>query len=871
MTLDNPGIQTLTRALLDSVGRILEEGSAPSDLIQEMLDLLVREEILARASLYFLTPGGLRLQASSRSPAERHLRESSESDGMDAFPEEALLRCARSGQPCLTPPVFYFPLLQKTVCTGVLAIVPRSGVNGVADIPPDLSDIGRLLSLVAGIQEGMGRLSAWEGRFRSLMEALRDPLFLLDGRGRLLEANASGRALLGPEFAPGQPLSPFLSLSVARSRPDDSGRISRPGSGDTTKKEKDGTYIVRMPENGRDDRGTAEIWTLRVPDGEDVLVRLASPDSDPGIREIVERYRLLFEKAREGIVITDRARIIVDVNPSFTRVTGYTRGEILGKTPSLLKSGRQSPEFYSRMWDALSRNGHWEGEIWDRKKSGELYCEWLSIYSLESNGEVTHYLGIFTDITEHMKDQDRILHLASHDALTDLPNRRIFKERIEEARLRSLRTGESFAVGILDLDGFKSVNDRLGHQGGDLLLVKVSERLASVLRQTDTLSRLGGDEFGLLLDGLADSDLQALFNRIVESLHTPLSLGDEGKEEVLISGSMGLTLSPPDTGPPDTLLAHADLALYRVKEQGKDGWSLFESRMAESLAERHRIRSEFERALLREELVLHFQPQVHMTDGRILGVEALVRWNHPDRGLLLPGDFIDIVESTSLVAPLGRTVLDMALFWQKKWREAGLDLRISVNVGARHFLSGSFQNDLDQILSRHFPGRNANGRVMIEITETESLRDLRLAQKISESCQERGILLSLDDFGTGQASLTSLQKLTVGEIKIDHGFVRKIHHDGKDRAIVASLLAAGRMMGVDVVAEGIETEENGCALIAMGCQWGQGYAIARPLAPDSVPDWVRGWKPPSSWRAAPRIETPGKRKRQGLPCLPFFQ
>ena len=850
MTLDNPGIQTLTRALLDSVSRLLDDGAGQGDLIQEMVDLLVREEILAHVALYRCEPGRIRLRTASRLSGDQRSPISSRSDKTEGFSEEALLRCAQTGQPHLTPPVFYFPFSQKNPCDGVLAIVPRSAPHGEPDIPPDLSDIVRLLSLVAGIQESMGRLGGWESRFRTLLDALPSPLFLLDGRGTLLEANASGRAFLGPDFLPGQTLPPFLSGSIPVAHSRLSRRLSRLTSDDSSTKRDKESEFVRNPENGREDQRTLSVSRHRVPNRAEVLVRLESLDTNPGSREIVERYRLLFEKAREGIVITDRARIIVDVNPSFTQVTGYTRGEILGKSPSLLKSGRQTPEFYARMWEALSRDGHWEGEIWDRKKSGELYCEWLSIYSLETNGEVTHYLGIFTDITEHMKDQDRILHLASHDVLTDLPNRRIFKERIEEAHRRSLRSKEKFAVGILDLDGFKSVNDRLGHQGGDLLLVSVAARLGSVLRQTDTLARLGGDEFGLLLDGLADSDLPDLLTRIVESLHTPLLLGEEGAETVSISGSLGVTLSPPDTGSPDTLLTHADLALYRVKDQGKDGWSLFERHMAESLAERHRIRNEFERAIDRGELLLHFQPQVHMTKGELLGLEALVRWNHPERGLLFPGAFIDTVESTPLIAKLGRTVLDMALAWQNKWLAQGLFLRISVNVGARHFLSGSFLDDLDLILSRHIPGQNAQGRVTLEITETETLRDLLLAQRMSESCQERGILLSLDDFGTGQASLTSLQKMTVGEIKIDQGFIRKIRSREKDRAIVQSLLAAGRMMGIDVVAEGVETEEDGRTLIDMGCRRGQGYAISRPLPPESVPDWVRGWRLPASWKIA---------------------
>ena len=448
-----------------------------------------------------------------------------------------------------------------------------------------------------------------------------------------------------------------------------------------------------------------------------------------------------------------------------------------------------------------------------------------------------------------MKDKDRILHLATHDVLTDLPNRRIFKERIDEACRSHQRTRDRFAVGILDLDGFKSVNDLLGHQCGDTLLVKVAERLLHALRETDMLARLGGDEFGLLLTNLSAEDpgLSDFFSRIVDSLHEPFDLGVEGGEGLSISGSLGLTLCPPEEPRPDVLLSHADLALYRGKERGKDRWFLFESRMSDFLEDQHRIHREFEQALSRREIVLHYQPQVGMEDGEILGVEALVRWNHPEKGLLYPDSFIDIVEKTPLVIRLGRLVLDMALEQKRQWHEAGLDLRISVNVGALHFLSGSFGQDIEDLLRTHFPGGGFPGGLVIEITEREVFRDLSLAQKVADFCYERGILLSLDDFGTGQASLTALQKLPVREIKIDRGFVQKIHHGEKDRAIVASLLATGRMMKIDVVAEGVETEEDGLSLISMGCRWAQGFGIARPMPPSDLPGWIRGWSP--SWGA----------------------
>jgi diguanylate cyclase (GGDEF)-like protein/PAS domain S-box-containing protein len=704
------------------------------------------------------------------------------------------------------------------------------------------------LSLFIRLEEELNVLPAIKLQFGSLFNAYPDPLFLRDKSGTLLKANRPGLEFLGLENLSSLTIHEFSQDSIPSSRPDFEKRLSLLTESALSGDKENSFRTVSFSGDDSGKTTTLEISRILIRKTVDeFFIRVKDITRELEKQENIERYRLLFEHAREGIVITDSHRNIVEVNPSFTRVTGYTRGEILGKTPSLLKSGRQGKEFYDQMQKSLLLTGQWSGEIWDRKKSGELYCEWLSIYSLKKDGEVTHYLGIFSDITEHVKNQERILHLASHDVLTDLPNRRIFMERIEESIQRSQRSGERFVVGILDLDGFKSINDRLGHQVGDSLLVKVAKRLGGILRKTDMLARLGGDEFGLLLTGLSDSDFRDLFTRIVETLHLPFSLEDAVEERISVSGSLGLTLSPPDSGTPDSLLAHADLALYRVKDKGKDGWALFETQMAESLAKRHRIREEIERALDHKELLLHYQPQVNLTNGTILGLEALVRWNHPQKGLILPGSFIETVEAMPLISRLGRYVLDTAMTQQEEWDRSGLKVRISVNIGARHFLSGSFRKDLEELLSVHESRRQTPERMVIEITETETFRDLLLVQEMAEFCRDRGFFLSLDDFGTGQASLTALQKMPVSEIKVDRGFVRRILQNEKDRAIVASLLAAGQMMGIDVVAEGVETEEEGRILVGMGCRWGQGYAISPPLSPEQVPGWIGSWSPPPSW------------------------
>lgn len=843
----------LVKVFLDPLRQFSLIDSPRPALAERGLEFLVREGGFNTASLYLWENGDPQLRAVFSSDDSQKISGSSADLRRR---NENLLRCYRSGIPLSRPPEHYLPVPGESELLGVLLLVTLAMDADHVGILADLEGVPELFSLGISFEKAFGRFhSAGEARFQEFLEAVPDAIFLTDLSGSVLKANAIGFDFLKTGALPSHRYA-WPSLSVPSSfQFDGADRFSllTENLGDSDVK-KDDVRVVRLIESDAGDSQVLAMTRRSIGRKEghscEFLVNVRNVTQESLHAEIVERYRLLFERAQEGIVITDRNLTIIDINQSFTRVTGYTRGEVLGKTPSLLKSGRQKKSFYEGMWETLSQKGHWEGEIWDRKKSGEIYCEWLSISSIETDGTVSHYLGIFSDMTEHMKDKARILHLASHDVLTDLPNRRIFKERIEEACQRHQRTREMFAVGILDLDGFKSVNDLFGHQCGDALLVKVAERLLDVLCQTDTLSRLGGDEFGLLLTNLSETGLalEEFFSRIVESLRAPFDLGVDGGERIFISGSLGLTLCPTDVPRSDTLLSHADLALYQVKDLGKDRWFLFESRMSECLADQHRIYQEFDQALSRGEIVLHFQPQVGMVDGAILGAEALVRWSHPEKGILLPDFFIDIVEKTRLVIRLGRVVLDLALEQKKKWHEEGLDLRVSVNIGALHFLSGSFRQDIDDLLLRHFPEGDFPGGLMIEITEREVFRDISQAQKVAEFCLQRGIFLSLDDFGTGHASLTALQKLPVREIKIDRGFVQKIHHSEKDRAIVASLLATGRMMQIDVVAEGVETEKDGLSLIDMGCFWAQGYGIARPMAPEDFLGWIQGWSPFSSWR-----------------------
>ncbi len=565
--------------------------------------------------------------------------------------------------------------------------------------------------------------------------------------------------------------------------------------------------------------------------------------AEKALVESEAKFRGLVESSSDWIWETDERGVFTYASPQVRDLLGYSPEEVLGKKPRDLTAkagsrGRLETLLAERQPVRLVEN------VLRHRDGQDVFVETSGNPVFDSQGFFRGYRGIDRDISKRKKAEDRIVHLAFHDPLTDLPNRRTFKRRIEEAVDRLWRGPERFAVGILDLDGFKEVNDRLGHPAGDALLIQVAKRLRGALRPADILARLGGDEFGVLLSEIEEED--AFFDRLTTLLREPFEIGGE---RVSISGSLGITLSPPDTPDADLLLAHADLALYRVKNRGRNGWALFQTEMEETLESRHRIRTDFERALSKGELLLHYQPQVNMTTGEVAGVEALVRWNHPERGLLFPSDFIDVVEKSELIAPLGHFVLEEALAQQRRWKEGGLDLRVSVNIGARHFLSESFQKDLERAVSGLDDTRPVP--LELEVTETEALKDLSQAQKVVEKCRALGIAVSLDDFGTGQASLTSLQNLSVGEIKIDQGFALKIRGSRKDRAIVSSLVAVGRMMEIDVIVEGVETEEDGRALIDMGCELAQGYGIARPMPAEEIPRWVAAWKPFDSWIRKP--------------------
>ncbi len=553
----------------------------------------------------------------------------------------------------------------------------------------------------------------------------------------------------------------------------------------------------------------------------------------------------VFTNTHEGIVITDRAAKIVEVNDAFSRITGYRREEVLGKNPGMLKSGHQEGDFYNEMWQELQQNGHWSGEVWNRRKDGLVYAEHLTISEVRDDaGEVTHYVGVFADITplkEHERSLERIAH---YDALTGVPNRVLLADRMSQAVAQTRRAGNLMAVCYLDLDGFKQTNDSLGHEAGDLVLVEMSQRMRECLRGGDTIARIGGDEFVLLLLGLNRMrECQAALKRILEAIREPVLIGDH---QISLTASIGLTLFPVDDADPDTLLRHADQAMYQAKEGGKDRSHLFDPEHDRKIRAHRERQQRLSDALLQNEFALHYQPKVNMRTGEVIGVEALIRWWHPEEGLLLPADFMPVIAGSSLEAAIGEWVLDTALAQVAEWEKEGFQTKVSVNIGGNHLLQPNFAERLQTILDRH-PGVNPE-RLELEILESTAIADVEHASRALAACRRIGVHFALDDFGTGYSSLTYFRQLPVETLKIDQSFVQGMLEDPEDLGIVESVLQLTHAFHRSVIAEGVETRAHCALLVNMRCEVGQGFGIARPMPAEQLLGWVRQWRTERTWR-----------------------
>jgi diguanylate cyclase (GGDEF)-like protein len=499
------------------------------------------------------------------------------------------------------------------------------------------------------------------------------------------------------------------------------------------------------------------------------------------------------------------------------------------------------------MWQALIEDGHWYGELWNRRKSGEVYAEMKTISAVyDEQGVTTHYVSLGSDITPMKKYQNQIEHIAHYDLLTDLPNRALLADRLSQAMLQCKRHAQSLAVVFLDLDGFKRVNDLYGHDIGDELLIALSVLMKEALREGDSLARIGGDEFvAVLADLSVVEDCEPILERLLLAASESVKVSDL---ILTVSASIGVTLYPQDNVDADLLIRHADQAMYMAKELGKNRYHLFDTAQDDAVKVQRENLEAIRSALDNQQFVLFYQPKVNMRTGKVTGAEALIRWQHPVRGLLSPIDFLPFIENNPMMIEMGEWVIDTALTQISKWQKMGLSLTVStsVNIAAVQLQQPNFTRRLTALLAAH-PDVDPHF-LELEVLETSALDDVSHVSAVMNDCIALGVSFALDDFGTGYSSLTYLRRLPANLIKIDQTFVRDMLTDADDLAIVGGVIALAKSFNREVIAEGVETIEHGTALLKIGCELAQGYAIAKPMPASDIPKWIKGWKPDVSWQ-----------------------
>ncbi|WP_223569352.1 putative bifunctional diguanylate cyclase/phosphodiesterase [Pseudomonas sp. BF-R-26] len=544
---------------------------------------------------------------------------------------------------------------------------------------------------------------------------------------------------------------------------------------------------------------------------------------------------------------TDLNGRITYVNDQFCAVSGYSREELLGQNHRLLNSGLHSADFFAAMWRTIALGNIWKGEICNRAKDGSLY--WVDSTMVpvldDSTGRIHRYLSIRFDISEKRQLLQSLQWRVGHDVLTGLPNRAFLSDLLDQALEFSRHENIPLAVCMLDLDGFKAVNDGYGHASGDMLLVEVAKRLRDIVRGEDVVARLAGDEFVLVLRYVRDlQELRAALNRVLGAISAPYTL--HGKD-INVFASIGVTLFPHDNEDAETLLRHADQAMYVAKQSGRNRFHLFDVSRDQEVKATHQTVERVRQALVAGELRLHFQPKVNMRRGVVVGFEALLRWEHPQNGMVPPREFLPLVEDTDLIIDIGEWVMDQVLSQLHRWQQAGQGWPISINIAARHFQRADFVDRLRQVLARH--AQVAPQMLDLEIVESVAIENIQHVSACLQACQALGVQFSLGDFGTGYSSLSYLKRLRTQTIKIDKSFVRDILNDHDDLALTTAVIGLARAFGRQVIAEGLESVEHGELLLRLGCEVAQGYFIARPMPPGEVPGWVAGFVAPSQWQA----------------------
>lgn len=689
------------------------------------------------------------------------------------------------------------------------------------------------------VQNRTEELSRQLNFMRQLIEAIPSPVFYKDAQVRYLGCNSAFEAFIGQPAAHllGKTPHEIFPLALAdKYLAADHAILEQPGKQiyESAVRHADGNLHHVMFHKA----------TFTQPDG--------SVGGLVGVMlDITERTRMeadlrqaatVFDNIAEGVTIAESDGTIIAVNRAFSAITGYDRADVIGQNPRMFQSGRHDRQFYTDMWTAITGQGRWQGEVWNRRKTGEVYPQWLSITSVHApQGHTTHYVATFSDITHQKQNEERIQLLAFSDPLTGLPNRRLLLDRLEHALLVSTRNQRRGALFFIDLDDFKGLNDTRGHYVGDLLLQQVAQRLVTCVREGDTVARLGGDEFVVMLEGLSPDVLQAVQqaeavgNTILLALNEPYVLQDSAHHN---TPSMGVVLFGEPQSSVQELLKQADLAMYRAKASGRNAMRFFDPQMQSVLAERVALEMELRVALQRQSLVLHYQPQVNKA-GAMVGVEALVRWQHPQRGIVSPLEFIALAEDTALILPLGRWVLEAACRQLAAWAQRAdrEHLTMAVNVSARQFHHADFLQQMLTVLEQ--TGANPR-RLKLELTESLLITQAEEVIAKMTALKARGVCFSLDDFGTGYSSLSYLKRLPLDQLKIDQSFVSHVLTDTNDAAIARMIVALSESLGLEVIAEGVEHAEQRDFLAQHGCHTYQGYFFSPPLPLDDLEAYASG-------------------------------
>lgn len=553
----------------------------------------------------------------------------------------------------------------------------------------------------------------------------------------------------------------------------------------------------------------------------------------------------VFTNTNEAIIIADACGTIIEVNEAFTNISGYRREDVLGNSPTMFRSSRQGPEVLAAMLESLAEHGQYQGELWSRRKNGESYAGYLKVSIVrDAANNIQNYVALFADITSLRIKQEELEHLAHFDALTDLPNRILLSDRLHQAMVLSQRTQKSLAVLYLDLDGFKDINDEHGHNAGDQVLIAISQNMKAALRSVDTLARIGGDEYVVVLaDVQGPHQCGLMVEKILRACAEPIVVQDKILQ---VSASIGVTIYPQDNVDADQLLRHADRAMYEAKQAGKNRYHIFDSALDAEVKALGLQHEKIRQALAANEFFLRYQPKVNMRTGVIIGFEALIRWNHPQLGQLAPDAFLPSIEFHPLSEELGEWVMNAALKQMDAWRIVGLPISVSINIAPRQLQQKDFAQRLAAALEK-YPDVHPRD-LDLEILETSALQDLHAVSDVIRDCQQCGVRFSVDDFGTGYSSLTYLRHFPAETLKIDRSFVGNMLEDCENLAIVQAIIGLATAFSRDVIAEGVETVEIGEKLLELGCELGQGYGIAKPLLAEEVPDWVANWRSYPSWK-----------------------